>query len=57
MKAFKEVMYVVCSSLGGCGLGWGSFELFAGDYQCAACVLFITSILFIVGYFTEQLSK
>lgn len=57
MKIFKEIMAVLCRPFGTFGFGWAVGDLFAGDYKGAAWVLFVVSILFIVGYFTERWSK
>lgn len=57
MKVFKEIMAALCRPFGTFGFGWAIGELLTGDYKSAAWVLFVVSILFIVGYFAERLSK
>lgn len=57
MKIFKEVMAILCNPIGTFGLGFAIYDLFTGDYQKAAWVLFVVSILFLVGYSVERLSE
>lgn len=56
MKIFKEIMAIMFR-FGIFGFGWAMADLFTGDYKAAAWVLFVVSIMFIVGYLTERLSK
>lgn len=57
MKIFKEVIGVINRTVSTFCLGYASYDLFTGDYKTASWMLFITSILFMVGYFTERWSK
>lgn len=57
MKVFKEIIAVLCRPFGTFGLGYASYDLFTGDYKNAAWVLFVVSIIFGVGYFTERWNK
>ena len=57
MKIFKEVMAILCNPIGTFLLGFATYDLFTGDYKTAAWVLFATSIVFLVGYSVEYLSK
>ena len=57
MKIFKEVMAVLCNPIGTFCIGFASYDLFTGDYKNAAWVLFVVSILFLIGYSSERLSK
>ena len=56
MKIFKEMMYIPCRYFATFGFGWATADLFGGYYKSAAWVLFVVSILFMVGYFTERWS-
>lgn len=55
MKNFKEVINIICR-FATFALGWAIADLFTGDYKSAAWILFTTSILFLIGYFTERFS-
>jgi hypothetical protein len=57
MKIFKEIMWVMCRYFATFGFGWATADLFQCDYGSAAWVLFVVSIVFGIGYFTERLSK
>lgn len=57
MKIFKEIMAVLCRPFGTFGFGWAIGDLIVRDYKSAAWILFVVSILFIVGYFAERLSN
>ena len=57
MNIFKEVIYIVNSTIVTFGFGCGVAQLLSKDYQIASWVLFGVSILFIVGYFTERCSQ
>ena len=57
MKIFKEVISMINHYIGCFGFGWAIADLGQGDYKSAAWVLFVVSILFIVGYFAERWSK
>ena len=57
MKIFKEVIGIINRTISTFCLGFAMMDLFTGDYQIAAWMLFGTSILFAVGYFTERWSK
>ena len=57
MKIFKEIMAVLCRHPAAFGFGWATADLLTGDYKNAAWVLFVVSILYGVGYFTERFSK
>lgn len=57
MKTFKEVISIINRHIGCFGFGWAIADLFTGDYKNAAWVLFVVSILFMVGYFTERWSN
>lgn len=56
MKIFKEIMRIICQHPAAFGFGWAAADLFTGDYKNAAWVLFVVSIVFGIGYFTERLS-
>lgn len=57
MNIFKEIMWVLCRYPATFGFGWATADLLTGDYKSVAWVLFVASILFGVGYFTERWSK
>jgi len=57
MKIFKEIMAILCNPIGTFCIGFSTYDLFTGDYKNAAWLLFVVSILFLVGYFAERLSK
>ena len=57
MKIFKKVMAVMCSPLGTFCFGYATVGLFTGNYKIAAWMLFITSIVFLVGYATERFGE
>lgn len=57
MKIFKEVIFILFRPFGVCWLGLATSNLFAEDYKTAAWMLFVVSIIFGVGYFTERWSK
>lgn len=54
MKIFKEIIGVVNRSIATFGFGFGMARLFNREYEVAAWALFIASILFMVGFFTER---
>ena len=54
MKIFKDVMAILCRHFATFGLGWSTADLLTGDYKSAAWVLFVVSIMFMVGYFAER---
>lgn len=56
MKIFKEVIGVINRTIGTFCFGFASMRVFVGDYKIASWILFVVSILFIVGYFTERWS-
>lgn len=56
MKIFKEIINIILR-FGTFALGWAIADLFTGDYKSAAWILFATSILFLIGYFTERFSE
>lgn len=56
MSPFKETMSIMNKTFGAYGFGYGSSNLFRGNYKVAAFSLFITSILFMIGYFAERWS-
>ena len=57
MKIFKKIMAVLCNQLGIFCLGYAMYDLFTCDYKVAAWMLFVTSIIFLVGYSAERLSQ
>ena len=57
MKIFKEVIGVINRTISTFCFGYAIADLFTGDYKTASWMLFIVSILFMVGYFTERWSN
>ena len=57
MEIFKEVIGIINHTIGTLCFGYAIADLFTGDYKTASWMLFIVSILFVVGYFTERWSK
>lgn len=57
MEVFKKIMSVINSMFSPFCLGSAISDLFTGDYKNAAWLLFVVSILFMVGYFAERLSR
>ena len=58
MGNFKEIIGIIVRTIGSFGLGFGASRMFFnGDYKTALWVLFVTSILFMVGYFVERWSN
>lgn len=56
MRIFKEIMASINRVISLFGFGFAIGDLFTGDYKRAAWVLFVVSILFMVGYFAERWS-
>lgn len=57
MHKFKEVVRFMCQHPAALGLGWATGDLLMEDYKSAAWILFVVSIIYLVGYFTERFSK
>ena len=57
MKVFKEIIGIINRTIGMFCFGWAIPDIFMGDYKVAAWLLFVVSILFIVGYLTERWSN
>lgn len=56
MEIFKEIIGIINRTICTFGLGFGASRMFNGDYKTASWVLFVVSILFMVGYFVERWS-
>ena len=57
MENFKETIGIINKMITTFCFGLALPSLFTGDYQIAAWILFGTSIMFAVGYFTERWSN
>ena len=57
MEIFKEIIGIINRTLATYGFGFGLAQLLNGEYKIAAWALFIVSILFMVGFFTERWSR
>ena len=57
MYIFKEVISIINRTIGTFCFGFAMRDLFTGKYKNAAWILFVVSVLFMVGYFAEQWSK
>lgn len=56
MSPFKETMSIMNKTFGACGFGFGTSNLFRGNYKVSAVSLFIVSSLFMTGYLAERWS-
>ena len=54
MEDFKKVIGIINRTVGAFCFGFSIPQLFQGNYNVAAWILFAVSILFIVGYFVER---
>ena len=57
MENFKDIMGVVNTKFSSALFGAGSVQMLTGNFKMATYMLFVVSILYIVGYFTERWSK
>lgn len=56
MKNFKKVMDTMNRTISTFCFGFSTTQLFIGNYQNAAWILFFVSIAFGIGYFAERLN-
>jgi hypothetical protein len=57
MKIFKDIVYIINKTIGMFGLGFGIGRMLYGDYELASWILLSVLIFFVIGYFTERLSR
>jgi len=57
MIIFKEILGIINKTFASFGLGFGMSALFRGHYEISAWALFIVSVLFMIGYYTERWSS
>lgn len=57
MKRFNNIMQSVNTTFGAALLGNAIAQTMKGNYKESTILLFVVSGLFVVGYFTERLSK
>ncbi len=57
MKIFKEVMGVVNITFNSALFGASSVQMLCGNFKIATYMLFVVSILYMIGYFAERWSK
>ena len=56
MKIFRKIMRVINRVFTPFWIGYSTYDLFVGDYKKAAWILFVVSILLMIGYLVEALS-
>ena len=54
MKVFKEIIGIIVRTFGTFFFGLGVERMICGDYKTATYLLFVASVLFTTGYFTER---
>ena len=54
---FRDGLELINVTVGMCLFGFAIPEMLLGEYKSAATLLFIVSILFVVGYFTERIAR
>lgn len=57
MEDFKFTMGVINITFGSALFGAGFSQMLQGNFKIATYILFIVSILYMVGYFAERWSK
>lgn len=57
MKAFKDIMCQLSTTLVAAIFGNAIFRTFVGDYKTATILLYIVAVFFIVSYFAERFNK